>query len=92
MHYNKEAEIPSLQPSVFLMLQVFYFCFSLSITETLLVHWARGIKDIDTLDVVRDDYLFGYCNVRIKHSNIKYPGRRVLERELYKSGKKTWWI
>ena len=38
---------------------VLFPCFSFSFVETLLVHWAHGIEDSNTLDVVRDDYLFG---------------------------------
>ena len=32
------------------------------------MHWANRIKDTDTLDVVRDDYLLSSSNVQIQHS------------------------
>ena len=34
------------------------------------MHWAPRIKDTDTLDVVRDDYVSDSSNVQILHSNI----------------------
>ena len=34
---------------------------SLSFLETSLMHWAHGIKDTNTLDAVRDDYLWILC-------------------------------
>ena len=32
-----------------------------------LMHWAHRIEDSDTLDIIRDDYLFGSSNVQIQH-------------------------
>ena len=44
----------------------------LAFTHLNLAHaWAHGIKVTDTLNVARDDYLFGSSNVWIQHRNIK---------------------
>ena len=59
------------------------------------MHWDHRIKDTNTLDVVRDDYLFGSSNVQIQHSNInsqqrglwKELGKRSLERGLSNNNK-----
>ena len=50
------------------------------------MHWAHRIKDSDTLDVVRDDYLFGSSNVRIQHSNIS-----THKRGLWKTWERGLW-
>ena len=74
-----------------LLSQVF-FCFSLLYAETLLIHWAHGIKDTNTLDVVRDDYLFGCSNVQIQQviSIARKEGSgKSWERGLCGSGKGT---
>ena len=41
------------------------------------MHWANRIYDIKTLDVVRDDYLFGSSNVQIQHRNINNQEREL---------------
>ena len=45
-------------------------CFLFSFVEASFVHWAHGIKDTNTLDVGRDDYLLGSSNMQIQHRNI----------------------
>ena len=73
-------------------MKYFIFCFSLLFVETSLMHWAHRIKDADTLDVVRDDYLFGSSDVQIQHSisiaRTECSGKRQ-ERGLCGSGKRT---
>ena len=44
------------------------FLFLTFIPRNLLVYWAQGIKDTDTLDAGRGDYLFGSSNVQIQQS------------------------
>ena len=53
----------------------FYFCFSFLFVETSLMYWAHGMKDTDTLDIFRDDYLFSSSNIWIQHSNINSQER-----------------
>ena len=47
------------------------FCLLYLLVEPSFFHWDHGIKDTDTLDVARGDYLFGSSNVQIQHRNIK---------------------
>ena len=45
---------------------LFHFLLS-PFMKTSLMHWAHGIEDTNTLDVVGYDYLFGSLNVRIQY-------------------------
>ena len=80
---------PTLGPK--LLSQVSPHFFLLFFVETSLVAWAQRIKDTNTLDVVRDDYLCGSSNVWIQHRNIDSQERGIYGQEIGLIKKRTLW-
>ena len=61
---------PILGAKLFLPVYLGFFFFCFGLWEPHLCTGPHRIKDTNTLDVIRDDYLFGSSNVQIQHRNI----------------------